>query len=670
MGNVELAAANPLNHIAGAIALAASGPGSFIHFSSDSNITIDSVAASGPFGGVAGIHTHDGDIDLIAVGASSNITVQQPISTIPASDDHGAAAIRLRRRRMPESGFTGLITTDDLAVFAAGPVTLLTFSNIIRGDVSIIDTAAGQPVQFTALSDFTVGAVTGDSLFGDAVGIKSNNGEILLTSGSGIIAVEQSINSNAVGAGGTAGITLNGVHGVTVDAVILAPGPVSITTPDVGSVGLHQDIRIHANGVITSGSTIDLSSADGILIDAGASLTAQGALTMEVGMRSADSSISGLWSSLGTMNAASISISGGPNNDVFIAPADGKAEPFEGGGGVNTYVAPIVPGDITVTDSGIINAAIGNDTFSHIQVVNLSGDAGANHIDATDFTGFSVVSGGGGADVINGASVLIHPLGLTFSSTDGDAVSVKLTKGSLDATDVLLTPNAALTGADLQLLDFHGDQAFNGTKIKITAKHTATGGDGFFDLGNIDATGINLGAVTIPGDLGHISAGHGNSTGFALASLTVHSLGVRASFAQSAGGSLESDLVGKVGPIKISGDVDEASIRVTGGASPALGSITTVSIGGDLVGGDQAFSGAITASGKIGSVSIKGTMFGGIGQYSGSILTSDGASIGSVSAGFNHGRLPRLRRHLLRWPARAREDQGRHQRHRELPGHH
>ena len=292
-----------------------------------------------------------------------------------------------------------------------------------------------------------------------------------------------------------------------------------------------------------------------------------------------------------------------------------------------------MPGDITVTDSGIINAAIGNDTFSHIQVVNLSGDSGANHIDATDFTGFSVVSGGGGADVINGASVLIHPLGLTFSSTDGDAVSVKLTKGSLDATDVLLTPNAALTGADLQLLDFHGDQAFNGTKIKITAKHTATGGDGFFDLGNIDATGINLGAVTIPGDLGHISAGHGNSTGFALASLTVHSLGVRASFAQSAGGSLESDLVGKVGPIKISGDVDEASIRVTGGASPALGSIASVSIGGDLVGGDQAFSGAITASGKIGSVSIKGTMFGGLGQYSGSILTSDGASIGSVSAG-------------------------------------
>ena len=287
VGNVELAAANPLNHITGAIALAASGPGSFIHFSSDSNITIDSVAASGPFGGVAGIHTHDGDIDLIAVGASSSITVQQPISTIPASDDHGAAAIRLQAGAgITESGFTGLITTDDLAVFAAGPVTLLTFSNIIRGHVSIIDTAAGQPVQFTALSDFTVGAVTGDSLFGDAVGIKSNNGEILLTSGSGIIAVEQSINSNAVGAGGTAGITLNGVHGVTVDAVILAPGPVSITTPDVGSVGLHQDIRIHANGVITSGSTIDLNSADGILIDAGASLTAQGALTMEVGMRS------------------------------------------------------------------------------------------------------------------------------------------------------------------------------------------------------------------------------------------------------------------------------------------------------------------------------------------------------------------------------------------------
>ena len=508
-GNIDLANASLLNHVA-TIALGTTGPGSHIHFSNDSSFTVDSVPTSGAFGGVTGIHTHDGDIDLIAVGASSSITIQQPISTIPASDDEGAAAVRLQAGAgIAESGFTGLISTDDLAVLAAGPVTLLTFSNIIRGHVSIVDTVAAAFIELTTLSGFTVGAVPGDSLFGDTAGIKTNNGEISLLAGAGIITIEQSINANAVGGGGVAEISLQGVDGVAIDAAILAPGSVGIVTPGTGSVGLHTDIRIHANGMITSGSTIDLKSADGIIIDAGASLTAQGALTMEVGNRSADSGVGGLWSSLGTMNGASISISGGPNNDVFIAPADGKAEPFEGGGGVNTYVAPIVPGDITVTDSGIINAAIGNDTFSHIQVVNLSGDSGANHIDATGFSGFSVVSGGGGADIINGASVLIRPLGLSFTSTDGDAVSVKLTKGSLDATNVLLTPNAGLTGADLQLLDFHGNQAFNGTKIKITAKHTATGGDGFFDLGNIDATGINLGAVTIPGDLGTSAPGRG-----------------------------------------------------------------------------------------------------------------------------------------------------------------
>ncbi len=623
-GNIDLTSSG--NHIAG-VALKTDGAGSFIHLHSDADMTVGSVAAFGAFVGATGIKTNNGNIDVI-LNIGGDLLIQQPITTTPVSSA-STAAVRISVSSITETGFTSAISTHDLEVLALGAVSLQSFSNLVT-NLTIADSAPNSAIQFTATGDFHVASVANDSLLIGNTGISSNNGVVLLSSEFGAAFIDQPINSSSMAGGGTASVTINGGTGVTLNSSIQAPGGAVFNGGPFG--GINSGILIHSSGSITSGSTIDLHAVTNVIIDTGATLTAQGALTMEVG-DSIASTDGGVWRSLGTMNAVSITITGGPNNDVFIAPADGKVEHFDGGDGINTYIAPLITGDVTVTDAGITSTEIGNDTFTKIQVVNLAGNSNANHIDASGFSGFSVISGGGGTDKIDGASVLVQLLGASFISTDGDAVTLKLTKGSLTATDVRFVPNAGFTGADLQLIDFHGDQSFAGTKLKITAKHTKTGGDGLFDVGAINAAGVDLGAVTIPGDLGQIDAGSGSVTTFALASLTAHSLGVRGLANQSPGGSLESDLLGKVGPIKIAGNVDEASIRVTGGATPALGSLASITVGGNLAGGQLAYSGAITASGKIGSVSIKGAMIGGLGSYSGSIVTSDGASIGKVTIG-------------------------------------
>jgi hypothetical protein len=60
-----------------------------------------------------------------------------------------------------------------------------------------------------------------------------------------------------------------------------------------------------------------------------------------------------------------------------------------------------------VTASGITSAALGNDTFTSIDRVDLADDASANHFDATTFSGLAVFSGGLGKNTLVGADVSI-----------------------------------------------------------------------------------------------------------------------------------------------------------------------------------------------------------------------------------------------------------------------
>ncbi len=239
---------------------------------------------------------------------------------------------------------------------------------------------------------------------------------------------------------------------------------------------------------------------------------------------------------------------------------------------------------------------------------------------------------------------------LTYTDADGDAVTITFkTKGALTAANFTFDTAFADAGPQqLRLIDFAGGVAFAKANIAATVVQQGAG-NGKVNIGHIDAQGLDLGKVIIAGDLGRITAGDAKVTTAGLALLDVGSLGAAGVATQIPGGDLESVIVGKLGSLVIAGDVDGASLNVTGGSKVGIGKI---SVGGSLRGGADSDSGSIQTQGNIGKVTIGGDLEGTLalrtGQLfaggkiaavtvGGSLKGGDGDDSGSIFAGGNMG---------------------------------
>jgi hypothetical protein len=226
----------------------------------------------------------------------------------------------------------------------------------------------------------------------------------------------------------------------------------------------------------------------------------------------------------------------------------------------------------------------------------------------------------------------VNPTTATYTDPDGDAVTVKFTKPILSAANVghvLVTAaidqtHDQLQKIDLTVLDIAASP--QGTGITVTAKPSAAAGDGLAHLGYINATGFDLAAVSVHGDLGAIDAGDAKLTTMGIAKLTVQSLGA---FALTTGATdLKTDVSGSVGSLAVLTNVQNATVAITGTAAK-LGSLT---IGGSLIGdGGAASAGAILVDGNIGTVKIGGNVVGGAGSGSGRV--SAGGTMANVTIG-------------------------------------
>ena len=220
-------------------------------------------------------------------------------------------------------------------------------------------------------------------------------------------------------------------------------------------------------------------------------------------------------------------------------------------------------------------------------------------------------------------AVLVNAHTVTFTDVDGDHVTVKTSQGTFSLSQ--FTFAASGLGEQLQEIDLHDQPAFAGANLTITAKRMAAGGDGFVNVGAIFArdfaggVGIDLGAVTVRGDLGRITAGDSTTATRALKALTVQSLGRFGTSTQAPGGSLESDILGALGSLRVNGDVDTAFVNVQGAVD---GKINKVLVGGSLIGAAGSLSGAVQTSGDLGPVQIAGDVQGGAGSLSGEIQSS------------------------------------------------
>jgi hypothetical protein len=252
-------------------------------------------------------------------------------------------------------------------------------------------------------------------------------------------------------------------------------------------------------------------------------------------------------------------------------------------------------------------------------------------------------------------ATLVNPTTVVYSDVDGDTVTVRTTKGTFDLASNFLfhdTDPGPAVREQLQRLTVT-DPEFEEASLTVAAVRSAqNGGDGFANVGHINANFRHMGTVSVDGDLGQIDAGNSAPGSVAIQSLVARSMGRFGTSTQAAGGNLGSDVSGSLGSLAVKGDVVGATVavladgagigrvRVSGsllGTGPSQGLITadasigSVLIGGDVRGGGGDFSGVIFAD-HLGPVTIGGSLIGGGAPSSGTIRSSTG-DIGLVKVG-------------------------------------
>ena len=203
-------------------------------------------------------------------------------------------------------------------------------------------------------------------------------------------------------------------------------------------------------------------------------------------------------------------------------------------------------------------------------------------------------------------------LSATWRDLDGDLVTLTTTKPILKPELFSFRFGAPIgtaqeiAGQLLEALDLRSlGKAAEGVSLLFTSKLKDGLGDRHVNVGAIEAQGVRLGDVTVPGDLGKIDTGitlqpgqSASKLGVGLKTLTLRSLGVFGTTTQAAGGNLNSQIAGKIGAVKIAGDFADARLNATAGTG-------TLSIGGSLVGGANT---GIYAGFK--SITVKGDVLG------------------------------------------------------------
>lgn len=206
----------------------------------------------------------------------------------------------------------------------------------------------------------------------------------------------------------------------------------------------------------------------------------------------------------------------------------------------------------------------------------------------------------------------------TYTELDGDLVTVSISKGSLGDATFTHPPVPGLFGDQLQTINLNGNAVFKGANITVTAKQqdlTGNGfirGDGLANVGFIDASGIDLGTISIRGDVAKIAAGDANLTTPGLASLKAISVAL---FGTATGApDIISNIAGRLGAMTITSDFAGGlnagtigSVKIGGNFSGGMSSsddIGPVKIGGD-------YRGTLSAQDKLASLTIGGSMIAG-----------------------------------------------------------
>jgi hypothetical protein len=299
----------------------------------------------------------------------------------------------------------------------------------------------------------------------------------------------------------------------------------------------------------------------------------------------------------------------------------------------------------------------------------------------TDFPLHIHYNGGDGNDVVLVAEpslTSIAPTSIssdgktaTFLQEDGDTLTIKTSEGKFVPGNFLFEalPSELSAGAgrleqiNLDAGDF--GTLFQGAKITGTVTK-GVNGDGFADVGSVNAEGVDLAVFKLAGDLGNINAGDANFKTTGLGTLSVLSLGAKGNltYTANAQANFTSSIEGKLGALKVTagklnetntptlpdtaGILGQAFVDVIGEATAAddkfegIGKVIIDRVDGSNTNGVNevvqnggttvAYTpGTVRTAGPIGSVLVNTSLEGSSSDFSGEIWSR--TSIGSVTIG-------------------------------------
>ena len=386
---------------------------------------------------------------------------------------------------------------------------------------------------------------------------------------------------------------------------------------------------------------------------------------------------------IASLNGASgFEIIGAANTDL-AGSSVGSVGDFNGDG-ISDIIVGAPESDASGNNMGAAHVLFGRRSGipPQINVVNINGTNGFTFLgsNAGEQAGFSVAGIGdinrdGFADISVGAPFYgddgsvdgrayvvfgkagVRPMprilgggtSAAFLDVDGDEIVAKVTGGKVNADMFTFDGDGNLLFVDLNA----GGTLKRGANISFFV--TPRGGDGLLNIGAISGVGLNLGKISVTGDLGQIDITPLNPLKPALKQLVVGSLGMMGEVNQIPGtvDPLLSEIGGSVTKVIVKRNVQFASLFIEGslgnitvnGEFNGLGALNSTQLAAlglataDVAGGSTLANSGLSA-GSIGQLNIKQSLNNAAVQSGGNIgSASVGGSVnrGAIVAGGNIG---------------------------------
>ena len=438
--------------------------------------------------------------------------------------------------------------------------------------------------------------------------------------------------------------------------------------PDLGGSGNTHFVRDSASGQLIL-QQLDLSGGKGQFAHANVSITAQKATLLatkttmgngrvDVGDILADTDPTDISQTTTAVDLGVVRVDGDlariEAGDIFNDPGLKGLDVYSLGVNTSTLTGLASTSAVSTILCQLSSAHIATDLAGTLQLVGQEfGGAGSLRIDGKVLSGATILfTGSIRSAVIGGVDGVVSGIGGINNGAPFTAINSIKVVGAMQG-EILARHISSLQIGSLVGTADKADTGIVQTNLLGKATIGSIVGTAQNDTGNILVQSLNLGGQTFFGgtigtlDIGSLTAGAGSAAGTVNADAGIGKVIVRGNIdgtgavslnqiSSTLGNSSGGDIIteGTIGSVHIMGNLIGGTVERSGSISALGGGIGSIAIDGSVAGGSGFKSGLIESVAGIGSVDVGGNVKGGAGNSSGGIL-----AVGALNKVHIHGNL-------------------------------